>query len=132
MAGEPGNESRSKIKTIPWHPGGEAYVDGGLSAAAPRPVGLETITVSPISGPQGRLREDHSHMCPLPEGPSVPFVAPCLAGMRCYLSFQNLRAARGSLGLSRDLRREWHEAGRKDAARFLMRFLEDTSVPLES
>ena len=122
--GEPGCETESE--PLPWHPDGEAYVDGGLSAAAPQPEGLTTITVSPISGPQGELREGHVHLCPLPEGPSVPFVAPSLAGMRCYLSFQNLRAARFSLGLSRDMRREWYEAGREDAARFL----DDAHMPL--
>jgi len=104
---------------LPFSPHGEAYVDGGLTAAVPLPppeLQLATITVAPISGPRGRLHEyEHLHVCPADASLKVPVVAPALAGMRCFLSVDNLVAARRSMGASVPSLQRYYERGQADA-----------------
>ena len=112
---------------LPQFPHGVAYVDGGLSAVAPllpSAVRSHVITVSPISGPHGMLSPPladapaHLHICPLDSSFRIPFIAPAIGGMRCYLSAQNVRAFGESLGASPDVLVDWFKQGRADAERF--------------
>ena len=111
--------------TLPFSPHGEAYVDGGLSDSAPRlppSIGVDALTITPISGPQGRLVDgppSHFHLAPLDDSPRVPLIAPRLAGMRVYLSRDNLQAFGASLGASPRKLEDWHRRGELDAERFL-------------
>jgi len=125
--GTGGGVTTSAGGRLPWSPHGEAYVDGGLSAAAPllpRQLQCHTITVSPISGPQGVRTPAsdgpcaHLHLCPLDSSLRVPLIAPALAGMRCYLSVNNLRAAGESVGASGEALSVWYGRGVADAERF--------------
>ena len=79
-----------------------------------------TITCSPISGPSGALSPgSHFHLCPLDGGSGkLPWVAPKLAGMRCYLSVENLRAFQVSMRAREHTLRKWYERGSEDAQRF--------------
>lgn len=115
------------VGQLPFSPHGEAYVDGGISNSAPvleRPAAVHTVTVSPISGPQGCLVAPtaascgHYHLAPLDASPRVPFVAPALAGMRCFLSLDNLRAFQSSLSGRPATLTRWYERGVADAERF--------------
>lgn len=103
---------------LPYSPHGDAFVDGGLSAAAPLVPGFRNVTISPISGPQGRFSDRHFHLCPIDTSPRFPF-APRLAGMRCYLSIANLQALPASVAISPSLMRDWYDRGGADAQRFL-------------
>jgi len=112
---------------LPWSPHGVAYVDGGLSAAAPllpHALRCHTLTISPIAGPRGviaRPRADrpaHLHLCPSDASLRVPLVAPALAGMRCYLSAQNLRALSASVHAPPEALKGWYERGAADAELF--------------
>ena len=108
-------ESRDQL---PSSPHGEAFVDGGLSAAVPLPpaeMQLALVTVAPISGPRGSLGSDHLHVCPADDSLKLPFAAPSLAGLRCYLSVDNLVAARRTLGASPKALRKYYERGQEDA-----------------
>ena len=94
---------------------------------------LSHVTVSPISGPRGVLRHpsalggptSHLHLCPADDSPRIPFVEPRLAGMRCFLSRQNLNALRCSLGASPAVMRRWYERGQVDAETLLSHELEE-------
>jgi len=113
---------------LPFSPHGEAYVDGGITNTAPllaEACDAHTLTVSPISGPQGCLQGPsvsqpaHYHLAPQDHSLRAPGVAPRLAGMRCYLSVDNLRAFRVSVGASRRMLVRWYERGVADAEQFL-------------
>ena len=105
-----------------YSPHGAAYVDGGLSNAAPVLPDAPTLTVSPLSGPQGLLSASaprHWHLCPADASLRVPFVAPKVAGMRCYLSADNWRAfLRSMAGGRRPTLERWYERGQADGERF--------------
>ncbi len=114
--------SDTDLEALPYSPYGEAFVDGGLTAAVPRPpaeLQLALVTVAPISGPRGDLgvacSSAHLHVCPADTSVKVPFIAPSLAGLRCYLSSDNLVAARRTLGASPQTLRHWFERGEEDA-----------------
>ena len=116
--------------TLPFSPHGEAYVDGGITNTAPllaEACDAHTLTVSPIGGPQGCLQAPsasqpgHYHLAPLDQSLRVPGVAPRLAGMRCYLSVDSLRALRASVGASPRTLKRWYECGVADAEQFLAR-----------
>ena len=126
---------------LPFSPHGEAYVDGGISDTAPiLPASLRVhaLTVSPISGPRGRLTAstsgserrapdgaplEHYHLCPEDDSPRVPWVAPRLAGMRCYLSRNNLQAmAAAGAGASPKKLEAWYGRGQSDPQRWLERW----------
>lgn len=110
---------------LPYSPHGEPFVDGGLTAAVPfvPDDSLLHLTVSPVSGPRGRLvnkqalggPREHLHVCPEDTSLRLPFVAPELAGMRCFLSLQNLQALRSTMGASTKAMRRWYERGQADA-----------------
>jgi hypothetical protein len=119
---------------LPFHPDGEAYVDGGITNTAPLlhdVCNVHTLTISPVSGPHGcivspeggegragGLRRGHYHLAPLDASPKLPWVAPRLAGMRCYLSLDNLRALSRSMGARELTLLQWYEQGIEDAIRF--------------
>ena len=133
---------------LPFSPHGEAFVDGGITNTAPlldALCGAHTLTVSPVSGPNGCLRPGrlvevrsaeagtvnvplpaealaHYHLTPDDTSTRVPGIAPRLAGMRVYLSVDNLRALRGSLGASPRVLTRWYERGLSDAEQFAARF----------
>ena len=116
---------------LPFSPHGEAYVDGGITVAAPRLAdvcGAHTLTVSPVSGPQGLLCRPsvtapaHHHLTPIDTSLRVPLCAPSLAGMRCFLSVDNARALRTTMGAGPRLLTKWYERGAEDAARFVGEF----------
>lgn len=99
----------------------QAYVDGGLSCAAPKlPVSVvsKTLTVSPLSGPRGSLAPDHDHICPRETTLCLPFSAN-LAGLPCYLSLGNLQAAGQAMGASRAALQLWFDRGAADAEDYL-------------
>ena len=108
-------------EAVPHTPYGGAFVDGGLTAAIPIPppeLQLALVTVAPVSGPRGARHlasSAHVHVCPLDGSLKVPFIAPSLAGLRCYLSRDNLVAARHTLGASPKTLRRWFERGQQDA-----------------
>lgn len=93
---------------------------------------MHALTVSPIAGPQGLLApsssrgDDHTlahyHLTPEDASPRVPLLAPKLAGMRCYLSRDNLQAASAAAGASPQRLERWYERGQSDASRFLEAF----------
>lgn len=118
---------------LPFSPHGEAYVDGGITNTAPllhklpttstlcTPPVAATLTCSPISGPHGCVSQssrDHFHLCPSDASVRVPWWTPALAGMRCHLSIDNLRAFKMSLGAREHTLTEWFRRGRTDAERF--------------
>ena len=117
---------------LPFSPHGEAYVDGGITNTAPVLQHVvrnaHTLTVSPVSGPQGCLQPAsttataHWHLTPLDTSPRLPLVAPKLAGMRCYLSVDNIRALQTSMGAGPRTLERWYERGQQDAERFLSMF----------
>ncbi|EOD28210.1 hypothetical protein EMIHUDRAFT_468714 [Emiliania huxleyi CCMP1516] len=134
--------------------GGAAFVDGGLSQAAPwLPPPLSAgraITISPLCGPRGVLSRrggrggggggggggssddggggvTHLHLCPIETSPRIPLAAPRLAGLRLFLSLDNLRAAGASIGASPDELRWWHDRGAEDA-RELEAWIEETCI----
>jgi predicted acylesterase/phospholipase RssA len=108
-------------EAVPYSPYGGVFVDGGLTAAVPTPppeLQLALVTVAPVSGPRGELNSAsraHVHVCPSDGSLKVPFIAPSLAGLRCYLSRDNLVAARHTLGASPNTLRSWFERGQQDA-----------------
>lgn len=131
------SDATSEDRGLPYSPYGLAYVDGGLSQAAPRPppsLGLDLLTVSPVSGPRGLMREGgaargdaspgdashHWHWCPADDSWGLP-IAPSLAGMQCYLSVANLRALSASVGASEGELRRWYQLGEADAQCFFER-----------
>ena len=112
-----------------------AHSNAGVSDTAPRlppAFGVHALTVSPIAGPQGLLApsssrgDDHTlahhHLTPEDASPRVPLLAPKLAGMRCYLSRDNLQAASAAAGASSQRLERWYERGQSDASRFLEAF----------
>ena len=105
----PHPSGRQKLRPVPSHE---------------RPAAVHTVTVSPISGPQGCLVAPtaascaHYHLAPLDASLRVPFVAPALAGMRCFLSLDNLRAFQSSLSGRPATLTRWYERGVADAERF--------------
>mmetsp|Transcript_41336 Transcript_41336/g.96641 ORF Transcript_41336/g.96641 Transcript_41336/m.96641 type:complete len:203 (+) Transcript_41336:545-1153(+) len=108
-------------------PYGRAFVDGGLTSAAPlAPASLQvhTVTISPFSGPQGVLNPGdaatpaHLHLCPMEASVRFPLIAPRLAGMRCFLSVANLLAFSASVGAPPSELRRWYQRGVEDAMRF--------------
>jgi len=133
--------------------GRAAFVDGGLSQAAPwLPPPLSAgraITISPLCGPRGVLSRrggrgggggggggssddgggdvTHLHLCPIETSPRIPLAAPRLAGLRLFLSLDNLRAAGASIGASPDELRWWHDRGAEDA-RELEAWIEETGT----
>ena len=110
---------------LPFSPHGTPFVDGALTAAVPfvPDERLEHITVTPMSGPRGLLvnpvalggPREHVHVGPRDDSVRLPLVTPALAGMRCFLSAQNLRALQASTGRSRGALRSWYERGQQDA-----------------
>ena len=107
---------------LPFSPHGDAYVDGGLTCAlplVPASLGLRQLSVSPISGPRGELVSacvdgapcEHLHVCPTDDSAKLPWVAPSLAGLRCYLSLDNLRSARVATGAPRRVLECLYERG---------------------
>lgn len=118
---------------LPFSPHGEAYVDGGITNTAPllRDVvsGCHTLTVSPVSGPQGCLQPPsaddpsaHYHLAPHDSSLRWPLGAPKLAGMRCYLSVNNFRALQHTMGARPHTLKTWFERGMRDAERFTSEF----------
>ena len=121
------NEALSTCE-LPFHPDGEAYVDGGITNTAPLLndlLDVHTLTISPMSGPQGCMippegdeKPGHFHLTPLDTSLKLPLVAPRLAGMRCYLSVDNLRAFGRSMGAREVTLRRWFDKGIEDASWF--------------
>lgn len=127
--------ARLAAEGLPFSPHGEAYVDGGISDAAPTlraVMGTHALTVSPISGPEGLLDPGrdfrapdgfplaHYHLCPVDTSWRLPGVVPRIGGMRCYVSRDNLQAA-GAAGRGATPKRleEWYARGKRDAERWI-------------
>lgn len=136
------NDSATHLPEREW----DSYCDGGISWTAPvlgsakndgHPIlPVHTISVSPIVGPSGLLASmsssigvedsdsssidlNHWHIAPRHQGFRVPFAAPELGGMRCYLSAMNARAMLQALAGRPHVLRDWFEAGIDNGNQFL-------------
>ena len=110
------------LRSRPTYPAGEgvllddcngAYVDGGITAAAPIVPAACTVTVSPLSGPT-TSRPGHR----ISPARGTRLGALTLADLPVDLSVDNARALVHSLGASPSVLRSYFERGQRDAAAF--------------
>lgn len=138
-----GTRNENELKSE-GEPQVNAYCDGGISWTAPILGGskkrdqstllaVHTISISPITGPNGllappqtmsdtRAEFGHWHVTPRHQGFRLPFLKPKLGAMPCYLSMANLRALGQAVAGQPQILHQWLNKGLHDGDEFLQQY----------